>query len=150
MLSAKIAEHLFAHQVEAHFAEHRFDYVQVVLYRVVLKNADLAMELFYSLQEDELTFAEMARQYATRPEEQRSGGYQGVISGKDLKAAIAPSVFSASPPEVLRPIRHKRKVYLVYVEEMTQPVLDAALRSQIQAELLTNWLKQQTEKALAM
>jgi parvulin-like peptidyl-prolyl isomerase len=141
--SAKVADHFFAHQVEPYFAEHAMDYAEVILYQVTLPNLNLAMELFYAVQGQELTFAEMARQYADDPEVQRSGGYRGMMTGKDLKPAIATTVFAATPPQLLRPIQRKGQFYLIYVEDIIRPVLDEDLRSQIQADLLANWLKQQ-------
>jgi len=41
------------------FAEHQLDYTQVVMYEVVLDDEDLAMELFYSLQEGETSFPQL-------------------------------------------------------------------------------------------
>jgi len=43
-----------------HFVEHQLDYAQIVMYEVVLDDEDLAMELFYALQEGEISFPEVA------------------------------------------------------------------------------------------
>jgi len=48
-LSSKLAQHLFADQVEPFFISHQLDYTQVVMYEVVLDDEDLAMELFYAI-----------------------------------------------------------------------------------------------------
>ena len=61
--SSKLAQHLFADQVDPFFVEHQLDYNQAVVYEVVLDEEDLAIELFYALQEGEINFHEVARQY---------------------------------------------------------------------------------------
>ncbi len=143
VLSAKLAEHLFSAQVGPYFAERQLDYDQVVLYEVVFQNADLAIELFYAIQEQETTFEEVARHYIQDKELQRKGGYRGVLKRADLKPEISAAVFAASAPQLLKPISIGKNIYLVFVEEVIQPQLDAALRSQILTELFAQWLKKQ-------
>jgi parvulin-like peptidyl-prolyl isomerase len=143
VLSVKLAEHLFASQVETYFAERWLDYVQVVMYETVLDNSDLAMELFYALQEQEITFIDVVRHYNQDPELRRRGGYRGLVKRKDLTPELSAAVFSATPPQLLKPITKGKKTYLIWVEEVIQPILDDILRSQILSELFTSWLKQQ-------
>lgn len=143
VLSVKLAEHLFASQVETYFMERWLDYMQVVMYEAILDNSDLAMELFYALQEQEIAFTEVVRRYHQDPELRRKGGYRGVVKRKDLTPELSTAVFAATPPQLLKPITKGKKTYLIWVEEVIQPILDDALRSQILSELFTNWLKQQ-------
>jgi parvulin-like peptidyl-prolyl isomerase len=143
VLSAKLAEHLFSAQVGPYFAERQLDYDQVVLYEVVLQNADLAIELFYAIQEQETTFEEVARHYIQDKELRRKGGYRGVLKRADLKPEISAAVFAASAPQLLKPIAIGKNSHLVFVEEVIQPQLDEALRSQILSELFSEWLKKQ-------
>ncbi len=142
VLKVKLAEHLFASQVEPFFAEKQLDYIQVVLYEAVLENLDLAMELFYALQEQEMTFAEVARHHHLDPELRRRGGYRGLVKRKDLKPELSAAVFRAKPPQLLQPVTVGKKTYLMWVEDIIQPILDEEFRSQILLELFANWLKQ--------
>jgi parvulin-like peptidyl-prolyl isomerase len=143
VLSAKLAEHLFSAQVGPYFAERQLDYDQVVLYEVILQNADLAIELFYAIQEQETTFEEVARHYIQDTELRRKGGYRGVLKRADLKPEISAAVFAASTPQLLKPIVIGKNSHLVFVEEVIQPQLDETLRSQILSELFSQWLKKQ-------
>jgi parvulin-like peptidyl-prolyl isomerase len=143
VLSVKLAEHLFSAQVGPYFAERQLDYDQVVLYEVVLQNADLAIELFYAIQEQETTFEEVARHYIQDKELRRKGGYRGVLKRADLKPEISAAVFAAGAPQLLKPIAIGKNSHLVFVEEVIQPQLDEALRSQILSELFSEWLKKQ-------
>jgi parvulin-like peptidyl-prolyl isomerase len=144
VLSAKLANHLFQDKVEPYFAEHQLNYTQVFLYEVIFSNLDLAMELFYAIQEQEITFTEVARKYSQDPEHRRRGGYCGLLTRKDLKPEISAAVFAATPPQVLRPIVVGKRVHLVWAEEVLSPTLDDDLRQQILSELFADWLQQQT------
>jgi parvulin-like peptidyl-prolyl isomerase len=148
LFSKKLAHYLFAQTVEPFFAQHQLDYTQVILNEIVLDNPDLALELFYALQEQEMTFAEAARQHATEPDRRRQGGYRGTLRRPELRPEISAAVFAAQPPVLLKPIVIKKKSYLIYVEEIIQPVLDDNLRSQILNELFEDWLQRQVAEAM--
>ena len=145
VISGKLAQHLFADKVEPFFVEHQLDYAGVVMYEVVLDDEDLAMELFYGIQEGEMSFYEVAHQYIQDTELRRKGGYQGIVRRKELKPEISAAVFAAKAPQVLKPIVTSSGVNLILVEEIIQPELDNNLRSQIMFDLFYEWLKQQSE-----
>jgi parvulin-like peptidyl-prolyl isomerase len=146
VLSSKLAEHLFSDKVEPFFVEHQLDYAQVVMCEIVLDDEDLAMELFYALQEGEMNFFEVAYQYIQDIELRRSGGYQGIRNRKDLKPEISAAVFAATPPQILKPIVTSLGTHLIRVEELIQPRLDESLRYKIFSDLFSEWLKQQIEQ----
>ena len=127
VLSGKLAQHLFANKVEPFFVEHQLDYAGVVLYKVVLDNEYLAMELFYGIQEGEMSFSEVAHQYIQDTELRRKGGYRGIVRRKELKPEMSAAIFAAMPPQVLKPIVTSSGVNLILVEEIIQPELDGKL-----------------------
>jgi parvulin-like peptidyl-prolyl isomerase len=145
VISGKLSQHLFADKVEPFFVEHQLDYVGVVMYEVVLDDEDLAMELFYGIQEGEMSFYEVAHQYIQDTELRRKGGYRGIVRRKELKPEISAAVFAAKPPQVLKPIVTSKGVYLIWLEELVQSKLDNKLRYQIMSDLFAGWLKQQIE-----
>jgi parvulin-like peptidyl-prolyl isomerase len=146
VISGKLAHHLFADKVKPFFVEHQLDYAGVVMYEVVLDDEDLAIELFYGIQEGEMSFYEVAHQYIQDTELRRKGGYQGIVCRKELKPEISAAIFAAKPPQVLKPIVTAKGVHLILVEEIIQPQLDDKLRSQIFSDLFSEWLKQQIEE----
>ncbi|MBD2212430.1 peptidylprolyl isomerase [Nostoc linckia FACHB-104] len=145
LISKKLANHLFSAQVEKFFYDNRLDYDAAATYEVNFEDRDLALELFYALEEGEITFPEIARLYISEPEQRRAYGYQGVRYRKDFRPEIAAPVFAAKPPELLKPITTLKGVYLIWVEEIIQPKLDEQLHQKIISELFTAWLKQQVE-----
>ncbi|AFZ32031.1 PpiC-type peptidyl-prolyl cis-trans isomerase [Gloeocapsa sp. PCC 7428] len=146
VISAKLAQYLFADSVEPVFVEHQLDYASVVLYEVILNDQDLALELFYAITEKEISFADVASQYIEESELRRCGGYRGILHRKDLKPEISAAVFAASPPQLLKPIITSKGVHLIFVEEIIQPQLDDELRYKILSDLFSEWLKQQIAK----
>lgn len=146
VLSEKLAAHLFADKVEPFFVERQLDYAGVVMYEVVVDDKDLAMELFYELQEGEMSFSEVAHQYIQDKELRRSGGYKGIRYRKELKPEISAAVFAAKPPQILKPIVTSKGVHLIWVKELIQPQLDEKLHTQILSDLFSAWSKQQIEQ----
>ena len=146
LLADKLAKHLFDAQVEAYFYEHQIDYQQTIIYKIVLDNYDLAIELFFGIQEGEFSFWEMARQYIQDPELRRRGGYQGILRRAELKPEISAAVFGAKPPQILKPISIEKNTHLIFVEEIIPPELDEKLREKIRQKLSKQWLHQQLQK----
>ena len=146
LLSAKLAHHLFAEKVEPFFYAHQLDYSGVVTYEVILDDEDLALEIFYALQEGEISFQEVARQYIENPEIRRAGGYQGIRKRSDFRPEIAAAVFAANPPEIIKPVVTPKGVHIIIVEEIIAPELNEQMRVAILGDLFTNWLKEQINK----
>jgi len=147
LLSGKLAEHLFGNQVEPWFYEHQLDYGGAAIYEVILDDEDLAMELFYELQDGETSFFEIAQEYIEDKELRRIGGYRGILQRQQMKPEISAKVFVATPPQVLKPIITSKGVHLIRVEELNEPELTNKLRFQIFSDLFTEWLKKQVDVA---
>ncbi|MTJ08930.1 peptidylprolyl isomerase [Anabaena sp. UHCC 0204] len=146
LLSAKLAHHLFADKIEPFFYAHQIDYSAAVTYEVILDDEDLALEIFYALQEGEISFQEIARQYIQNPEIRRAGGYQGIRKRSDFRPEIASAVFAANPPQILKPIITPKGAHIIIVEEIIEPQLNEQMRVKILGDLFTNWLQEQISK----
>ena len=147
LLAHKLAEHLFGKRVEQFFHQNLLDYSGAILYEVILEDRDLAMEIFYSLQEGDLSFADVAHQYSSELELRRRGGYIGKVSRKQLHPEISAAVFAAKPPQLIPPITTAVGVHLIQVEEIITPKLDEQLYSQILAQLFDRWLDDRIAEA---
>ncbi|MBU7583730.1 MAG: peptidylprolyl isomerase [Nostoc sp. TH1S01] len=145
ILARKLASHLFTSQVERFFYQNQQNYVTAVTYEVILDDIDVALEIFYAIEECEITFPEVARMYISDSELRRVYGYQGVRHRKDFRPEIAWAVFAASPPQIIKPIVTTKGVYLIWVEEIFQPQLDEQLREKIISELFEDWLKKEIQ-----
>lgn len=146
VISRKLAAHLFADKVEPYFFENQLDYISVVMYEVILDDEDLALELFYAIREDEMSFYEVAHKYIQDTELRRKGGYRGIVRRQDLTPEISAAVFAAKPSQLLKPIITSKGVHLILVEEIIQAELDKKLRSKIILDLFSAWLKQKNNQ----
>lgn len=147
LISGKLTNHLFADKVEPYFIENQLDYVGVVMYEVVLDDEDLALELFYAIKEGEMSFYDVAHKFIQDTELRRKGGYLGIVRRKDLKPEISAAVFSAKPPQVIKPIVTSKGIHLILVEELIQPDLNEKLRTNIIFNLFSHWLNQQVAQS---
>ncbi|MGH8001594.1 MAG: peptidylprolyl isomerase, partial [Brasilonema sp.] len=146
LISEQMAKHLFADKVEPYFYENQLDYIGAVIYEVILDDEDLAIELFYTIKEAEMSFYDVAHTYIQDTELRRKCGYRGIVYRKDLKPEISAAVFAAKPPQVLKPIVTSSGIHLIFVEEILQSELDDKLRNKIVADFFSGWLKQQVEQ----
>ncbi|VEP15089.1 Peptidylprolyl isomerase [Hyella patelloides LEGE 07179] len=146
LLSQKLTTHLFADKVEPYFYEHQLDYAGAVIYEIVLDDEDEAIELFYEIQEGEISFFEAAQKYIPDMELRRKGGYQGEVDRSEMLPEVSAKVFTANAPTILKPIITSKGVHLILVEEIIKPELNNKLRQKIMLDLFSKWLKQQVEK----
>ena len=147
LLYEKLVTDQLSEKVEPYFFEHQLDYLSAIIYEVVLDDEDLAIELFCAIQEKEISFYDVARQYIQDPELNKKVGYRGSVRRQDLKPEIAAAVMAAHPPSLLQPIKTTSGVHLIFVEEVIPPHLDAQLRAKILKErLIPDWLSRQVEQ----
>lgn len=147
LLNQKLAQHLFADKIEAFFVENKLNYTQVAMSEIVLDDHDFAMELFFAIQEGEMSFTEAANQYIEDPVLRRRGGYQGQVPRLHLRPEISAAVFAANPPELLKPITIGKQVHLILVEEIIEPELTDELRGQILEGLFVGWVNKEIKEA---
>lgn len=145
LISRKLINHLFTDRVEPYFYEHQLDYAGAVIYEIILDDEDEAIELYYEIQEGEITFFEAAQQYIEDTELRRKGGYRGQVNRQEMPPEVSAAVFAATSSQLLKPIITADGVYLVLVEEIIQPELDNSLRNKIMIDLFSEWLTQKAE-----
>ncbi|MDF5706992.1 MAG: peptidylprolyl isomerase [Nostoc sp. S4] len=147
VITTKLAQHLFAEQIEPFFYEHQLEYSSVCFHEIILENEDLAIELFYAIAEAEISFSEAACQYIQDTELQRCGGYRGKVPREELKPEITAAVYAAKPPQLLQPILTSKGVHLIFLDEIIQPQLNDKLREKILLELLTQWFEEKVSQS---
>ncbi len=144
LITGKLMYSLFFDKVEPYFYENQLDYAGAILYEIILEDQDLALELFYTIQEKEMTFWDVARQYIKDRELRKKGGYLGLVTRKELNPEISAKVFAVTPPHLLHPIITRTGIHLIFVEEIIEPELDNKLRLKIMYELFSEWLEKQS------
>jgi parvulin-like peptidyl-prolyl isomerase len=142
LLTYKVADRLFSEQVAPYFHQNILNYAAAVIYEVVVSDRNLAIELFYAIQEGDMSFADVAKRYGQDAETQRKGGYLGSVPRQKMLPEVSAAVFAAQPPQIVEPILSAKGTYLIWVEEIVNPTLDDSLREQIRWQLFQEWLQQ--------
>lgn len=142
LLAPKVAQYLFASKVAPYFHQNTLSYASAVIYELILPDKNLAIELFYGIQEGDMSFADAARAYGQDLEIQRHGGYVGLVSRKKMTPEISAAVFAAQPPQILKPIEVGKQIHLILVEEVIKPQLTPQLQEQIMWQLFQEWLQE--------
>jgi parvulin-like peptidyl-prolyl isomerase len=142
-VAEQLAHRLFDDKIDRYFHQNILDYTYAAIYEIVIEERDLAMELFYSLQEGDLSYAAVANQYLPDIEQRRRGGYVGMVSRKQLRPEVSAAVFAGKPPQLIKPVTTAVGVHLIYVEDIVQPELNDRLRSQILVDMFESWIQQE-------
>lgn len=148
LLRLKLQEFLFSQEVERFFAQNRLNFERVILYRITIPYAQLAHEIYYQIEEAEISFYEAAHLYDLDAKQRYQCGYVGAVQRWDLHPEIAARVFSANPGEVISPIQIEDQYHLLKVEEFIPAQLTTENRQIILSKLFAEWLEAEVNYAL--
>lgn len=140
LLTQKLMESLFGNEVESYFAQNRLDFDQVLLYQIIVPYEQLANELFYQIEESEISFFEAAHLYDIDPNRRQYCGYEGKLYRWSLRPEIAAVVFAATPGQIIHPVQTEQGFHLLRVEEFISANLTPETRQEILQRLFREWL----------
>jgi parvulin-like peptidyl-prolyl isomerase len=140
LLSQKLMETMFGPEIERSFAENRLNFDRVSFYQIVIADDKLAQEVFYQIEEEEISFYEAARLYDVDEQRRDRCGYEGLVYRWALKAEIAPVVFAASPGQVTAPVRTEHGHHLLMIDRFIPAELSSELRQELLNRLFQEWL----------
>ena len=141
LLANKLYEHLFDKEVEKYFAQNRLDFDQFILYQIAVPYEQLAQEIFYQIEEEEISFYEAAHLYDIDEKRRYLCGYEGKVYRWGFPPDIAASVFSAPIGEVIGPLKTEQGYHLFMVEEFIPAELTPQRRQEIINRLSKEWLE---------
>lgn len=139
---AATTQALWNSQVTSLFLQERLSYDQVVMSVVRLDDPDLATELFFQLQEGELSFPSLVENYS-QGKDRTNRGVIGPIRLKQLHPLLAKVVRRYAPGELIPPHDINGTVHLMRVESLESAQLDEPLRQQLLGQLRGQWLARQ-------
>lgn len=141
LLMNKAKEALFGTEVERIFTENRVNFDQAILYQIVVPYGQLAQELFYQIEEREISFFEAAHLYDIDLKRRQQCGFEGKLYRWSLHPELAAAVFGANTGELLRPLKIDEHHHLVLVEDLILAELSNEIRSEILDQLFNEWLQ---------
>ena len=150
LLAKKLAHSLFEREVEPYFAQNRLNFEQLIVYQITVPYQTLAQEIFYQIEEEEISFYEAAHLYNTDEQNRYVCGYQGKINRWSFEPDIAVILFRNPVPigELLGPIQTEKGYHLFKIEEYIQAELTPERRQEIIDLLFKQWLKNELNYVL--
>jgi parvulin-like peptidyl-prolyl isomerase len=140
LLAQKLAETLFTGEVERYFAEHRLEFEQVSLYRITVPYEQLSQELFYQIEENEISFYEAAHLYDIDEQRRLQCGYEGRFYRWGLKPELAAAIFGNGIGTLIGPLKNEHGYDLFLAEEFISAELTPTVRQEIIDRLFKEWL----------
>jgi parvulin-like peptidyl-prolyl isomerase len=140
LLADCLSNHLFSGDIDRTFAENRSNYESVALYQLVVPYEKLAMELFYQIEESEISFYEAAHLYDIDSDRRRKCGFEGLLARWQIEPSLSSVIFGAQVQQVTEPIQRDDGYHLIWVEEFLEATLTEAIRKQIMDNLFQDWV----------
>ncbi|HEY9606041.1 MAG TPA: peptidylprolyl isomerase [Allocoleopsis sp.] len=140
LLAQKLADHLFAKEVEKFFAQNRLDFDRVLLYQIIVTDFNLAQELFYQIEEREISFYEAAHLYDMDEKRRQQCGCEGKLDRWQFKPDIAAAVFGAPIGVAIGPLQTALGYHLFMVEEFIPAELTPQRYQDILDRIFKEWL----------
>lgn len=140
LLTEKLAESLLAKEVEKFFAQNKIQFDQVLLYQIIVPTESVAQELFYEIEEGEISFYQAAHLYDSDQKRRQQCGYDGTVYRWQLKPEIAAAVFNTPPKEVICPIQTPLGYHILMVEAFIPAELTPQRYKEIRDRLFQEWL----------
>lgn len=142
LLASKLAKNLFDPKVEAYFAQNRLNFDRFILYQLVVPYEKLAQELFYQIEEEEISFYQAAHLYDIDRERRYVCGYEGEVHRWDYPPDIAAAIFKTpiALGEIIGPIKTEKGYHLFKIENYLPAELTPEKRQEIIDRLFEQWL----------
>jgi parvulin-like peptidyl-prolyl isomerase len=141
LLHEKLKKELFERDIHKFFNQNRLEFDTVVLYQIVVPYAPLAQELFYQIEEEELSFYEVAHAYDVDEMRRYRCGYEGFIRRVNLPTALSLAIFSAPQGKLTGPIQTEQGYHLLLAEKFIKAELTDDVRDELFDRLFQEWLQ---------
>jgi parvulin-like peptidyl-prolyl isomerase len=148
LLAKKLAKLLFGKDVNEIFVQNKLQFDRIILYQIIVEDSKLAQELFYQIEEGEISFFDAAHFYDIDENRRHLCGCEGQVYRWALKPDIAGAVFSAKPGEVIRPIQTDLGYHLFMVEKFLPAELNAERYEEILQNMFNEWLSSEVNYLL--
>lgn len=140
LLSQKLANLLFAEKVEAFFAQNQLEFEQVSLYQIIVDSQKLAQEIYYQIEDEEISFYEAAHLYDIDISRREKCGYEGNLYRFDLPANLATVIFRSSPKQLIGPLQTTQGYHLFMIDKFFAAELTLERYQEILNNMFYQWL----------
>lgn len=143
----KYKQATWGNKLEAYFLQSKSQLDRVVYSLIRTKDAGIAQELYFRVQEQESTFAELAKKYSQGAEAQ-TGGLVGPVELNVPHPKIAQMLSSSKPGQLWPPTQIGEWYIILRLEKYISAQLDAPTQQRLLNELFGQWLTEQIKKKI--
>ena len=140
----KFKEDTWGNQVESYFLERKVKLDRVLYSLIRTKDPSLAQELYFRLNDDCESFAELARHYSEGQEAQ-TGGLIGPVELSVPHPMIGRMLSVSQPEQLWSPTPIGEWYVITRLEKFVPAQFDDAMRQRLMDELFKTWLKETTQ-----
>lgn len=141
ILAQKLARHLFLDRIRERFLHDHANFEQLLLYEIVVPYATLAREIFYQIEEDEMSFFEAAHIYDVDEARRLVCGFVGKQLRSQLSPEVSANLLNAQVGEVVGPIQlADNRFILLLIDDLIAPELTPELLDILIDEMFQEWL----------
>jgi parvulin-like peptidyl-prolyl isomerase len=137
----KFKHQQWGHRLESFFLKRKSDLDQVIYSLIQVEDAGVAEELYYRIQENEQSFAELALQYS-QGAEARVNGAIGPVEIGQTHPALAYLLNISQPGQLWFPYPVEGWVLIVRLEQLIPAQLNATMRQRLLNELFETWVQE--------
>lgn len=138
----KFKQATWGHKLEAHFLTYKAQLDQVTYSLIRTADPEAAQELYFRIQAQEATFAELAPQYSQGPEAE-TAGLLGPVPLTQPHPAIAEKLARSKPGQLLPPTRIGDWYVILRLEKWLPAQLDDPTRQKLLDDLFDAWIDTQ-------
>jgi len=141
----KFKQITWGHKLESCFLERKAHLDKVIYSLIRTQDLGVAQELYFRIQAQEQSFAELAREYSQGPEAQ-TGGLTGPVELSNSHPEIAQLLSISQPGQLWPPTRLGDWLVIIRLEKFIPAQLDEPMRQRLLHELFVAWLSQQLQQ----
>lgn len=142
---SQFQEDTWGKQIESYFLQRKSQLDQVRYALIRTKDASLAQEIYFRLNDDGESFASLASQYS-EGQEAKTGGLIGPVELSVPHPTLARMLMVSQPGQLWPPTPIGEWLVIARLEQFVPAQFDAAMRQRLLAEKFQQWLQQQIEQ----
>lgn len=134
-------------KLESYFLERKGQLDKAVYSLLIVKDVDLANELYFRIQAGEQSFGELAQTYSLG-QEALTLGINGPVMLGNLHPGLAQVLAMSQPGQLWSPMKFGEWIAIVRLEKLIPAQLDESMRQQLLNELFESWIQEQTKQEM--
>ncbi|MFK8182736.1 MAG: peptidylprolyl isomerase [Phormidesmis sp.] len=139
---SQFQEETWGEQIESYFLQRKAQLDRVRYSLIRTKDTSLAQEVYFRLNDDGASFAELAGQYS-EGQESKTGGMVGPVELSVPHPILARMLMVSKPGQLWAPTQIGEWLVIARLEQFIPAQFDAAMRQRLLAEQFQEWLDAQ-------